>query len=131
MAQFTKEVCRLLGIDQNISFTFHPQTDGQFEQTNQWVEQYLQIYGNFQQNNWVDWLPMAQFVYNSWLSHTTGFTPFQLLMGFTPKLEATSQKDSPFPSIKQWKINLEQRHDCVQEAIQKAQRMMILQGERK
>ena len=30
-AQFTKEVCGLLGIDQNISSTFHPQTDGQFE----------------------------------------------------------------------------------------------------
>jgi len=72
---------------------------------------------------------MAQFVHNSWPSHTTGFTPFQLLMGFTPKLEVTSKKGSPFPSIEQQRINLEQMRDRTQEAIQKAQRMVILQGE--
>ena len=74
---------------------------------------------------------MAQFVHNSWPSHTTGFTLFQLLMGFMPKLEVTSKGSSPFPSIKQWRINLEWMRDRAQEAIRKAQRMVILQGEKK
>jgi hypothetical protein len=44
---FTMELCRLLDITQNISTAYHPQMDGQSERTNQWLEQYLQIYGNF------------------------------------------------------------------------------------
>ena len=38
---FPKELCRMLGIKQNISSAYHPQTDGQSERTNQWLEQYL------------------------------------------------------------------------------------------
>jgi hypothetical protein len=40
-AQFTRQMCTLLGITQNISTAYHSQTDGQSERTNQWVEQYL------------------------------------------------------------------------------------------
>ncbi len=40
-ATFTKELCHLLDIEQNISSAYHPQTDGQSERTNQWLEQYL------------------------------------------------------------------------------------------
>ena len=36
-----KELCQLLGITQNISTAYHTQTDGQSEQSNQWLEQYL------------------------------------------------------------------------------------------
>jgi len=35
MARFTKELCWILQIQQNISSAYHPQTDGQSEQTNQ------------------------------------------------------------------------------------------------
>jgi hypothetical protein len=41
-----------LDIEQNISTAYHPQTDGQSERTNQWLEQYLRVYCNFQQDNW-------------------------------------------------------------------------------
>ena len=50
-AQFMRQMCALLGITQNISTAYHPQTDGQSECANQWVEQYLRIYGNSQQDN--------------------------------------------------------------------------------
>ena len=38
---FSRELCRTLGISQNISTAYHPQTDGQSECTNQHLEQYL------------------------------------------------------------------------------------------
>ena len=65
MANFAQELCCLLGIKQNLSTAYHSQTDRQSEHTNQWLEQYLQIYGNHQQDDWASWLPMVQFVHNS------------------------------------------------------------------
>jgi hypothetical protein len=38
---FTTDLCKLLGICQNISTAYHPQTDGQSERTNQSLETYL------------------------------------------------------------------------------------------
>jgi transposase InsO family protein len=40
-SHFAKELTKGLGINQNLSTTFHPQTDGLSERTNQWIEQYL------------------------------------------------------------------------------------------
>ena len=51
VSRFMKEICRLLGITQNISTAYHPHTDGQSERTNQWVEQYLRFWVNHQQDN--------------------------------------------------------------------------------
>src|SRR5579863_4137058 len=40
-AQTTQELWRKLGIQQKLSTAFHPQTDGESEQVNQEIEQYL------------------------------------------------------------------------------------------
>ncbi len=40
-AKLIKEWCNTLGIEQNISTAYHPQTNGQSERANLWVEQYL------------------------------------------------------------------------------------------
>ena len=53
--QFTskvfREVCKLLKVQQKAASTYHPQTDGQSEKTNQHVETALRIFGNFQQDD--------------------------------------------------------------------------------
>ena len=82
-----KEICRLLGITQNISTAYHPHTDGQLERTNQWIEQYLRFWVNHQQDNWHYYLPLAEFAHNSWPNETTKQTPFEALMGYTPRAE--------------------------------------------
>jgi hypothetical protein len=67
--QFTskvfREICNLLKIRQNVVSTYHLQTDGQSEKTNQHVEMALQIFSNFQQDNWSNWLPIIQYQLNS------------------------------------------------------------------
>jgi Integrase zinc binding domain len=95
-ANLAKELCCLLDIRQNISTTYHLQTDGQSERLNQWLEQYAHIYTNYQQTDWAAWLPLTQYVHNSWTSSMMKQTPFDLLMGYTPRLHmSTSQSHLP------------------------------------
>jgi hypothetical protein len=82
---FIKELCNVLKIKQNLSSAYHLQTDGLAECTNQWVEQYLQIFGNALQNDWSEHLPMAQFVHNAWLHEVTKQSPFKLLIRANPQ----------------------------------------------
>ena len=70
-SKFTRELCKILGIAQNISTAYHPCTDGQSERTNQWLEQYLRFWVNEQQDNWVAYLPLAEFTHNNWPNETT------------------------------------------------------------
>jgi hypothetical protein len=60
-----QEACRQLKVKQNLSMAYHPQTDGQSEQTNQTLEAMLQLYCNHQQDNWARWLPILQYILNS------------------------------------------------------------------
>ena len=59
-SQLFKEVCKQLGVQQNMSLAYHPETDRQSERTNQTVEVALRIFGNFWQDDWSDWLLLVQ-----------------------------------------------------------------------
>jgi len=61
---------------------YHPEGDGQTEHTNQTLEQYLRVYCNYQQDNWAELLPLAEFAYNNALSATTGVSPFFANKGY-------------------------------------------------
>ena len=52
-------------LDMKIHFTsgYHPEGDGQTERLNQTLEQYLRIFCNYQQDNWSEILPLAEFTY--------------------------------------------------------------------
>ena len=59
-----KEIYKLIGIEGNYMTAYHPQTNGQMEHMNQEIEHYLQLYINYKQNDWHEWLPICKFVYN-------------------------------------------------------------------
>jgi hypothetical protein len=60
----------------NLSTAYHPQTDGQTERLNQILEQYLCCTVNYQQDDWTDLLPLAEFPYKNTLHSSTNQTPF-------------------------------------------------------
>ena len=64
-AGLMRELNRILGIESKLSTAFHPQTDGQTERVNQELEQYLRMFINHRQEQWPDWLEMAEFAYNN------------------------------------------------------------------
>jgi hypothetical protein len=53
------------------------------------MEQYLRSYINYRQDDWVKWLPLAEFAYNNSVHSSTGVTPFFALMGLHPCTEDT------------------------------------------
>jgi hypothetical protein len=81
ISQFMKELHSLLRIEGNPSTAYHPQTDVQTERINQEVEKFLRMFMNFQQDDWVNWLPLAEFTYNNAVHEATGQTPFFLNKG--------------------------------------------------
>src|SRR5580692_3801331 len=83
-SNFAKALTKKLGITQNISTAFHPQTDGLTEWKNQWVEQYLRLYTSARQDDWEQWLPLATFVHNRWPNATTKQSPHEVLLGYQP-----------------------------------------------
>ncbi|KAF4415710.1 Transposon Ty3-I Gag-Pol polyprotein [Colletotrichum fructicola] len=83
-SNFWKSIMSHLGIKQSMSTAFHPQTDGQTERINQILETYLRAYVNYNQDNWVVLLPIAQFAYNSAVGESTKESPFYLNYGFEP-----------------------------------------------
>ena len=74
-AEFWGTICRRLKNDWCLSTTFHPKTDSQTERVNGIMEQYLQSYVNYQQDDWCQWLPMAEFMENNHASGTTRTSP--------------------------------------------------------
>ena len=56
-----KELCTQLGIQQNLSTAYHDQTNGQVECSHQEMETFLQHYVNHLQDDWEDWLAIAEY----------------------------------------------------------------------
>ena len=83
-AEFWKWLCKLLQIDHRLSTAYHPQTDGQTERINGLIEQHLRSYVNFSQNDWVRFLPSAEFAINSHNSSVTGISPFFAVYSLHP-----------------------------------------------
>jgi len=61
----TKKLNKMLGIETKLSMAYHSQINGQTKRTNQELEQYLRMYVNHRQNNWSEWLVMAEFTFNN------------------------------------------------------------------
>ena len=85
-SEFVSHFFRSLGkaLDMKLHFTsrYHPKGDSQTECVNQTLEQYLQIFTNYQQDNWSSLLPLAEFSYNNAPNATTGVSPFFANKGY-------------------------------------------------
>ena len=94
------EVMRLLDVSQDMSTAYHPQTDGQTERVNQVLEQYSRMCCSWDQKNWIELLPYAEFCYNNTVHSSTKMTPFYTAFGYhsgnnDPAVEVVSDVPAP------------------------------------
>jgi hypothetical protein len=122
-SQFWSSLSQMLGLKQRLSTAFHPQTDGQTERMNQIIEQYLRIYCNYQQDNWYDFLSLAEFSYNNCFQSSLGCSPFFANYGYHPRfnISVTTKTTLDVPAAKQLAEQLAKHHDALAESLKAAQ----------
>jgi hypothetical protein len=71
------------GINTNLNFSmsYHPQTDGQTERTNQIIEDMLRMYVRKKPNQWEDYLHLVEFGYSNGYQTSAKLSPFKILYG--------------------------------------------------
>jgi len=80
-AEMMKELNNLLEIQTKLSTAYYPQMDGQTERINQKLEQDLRVFIDHRQEQWPDWLGMAEFAYNNKIHAATKTLPFKVNYG--------------------------------------------------
>src|SRR5258705_894523 len=60
VSNFSHELAALLGVKLTPSTSYHLQTDGQTERMNQEIEAYLRVFMSHRQDNWANWLLLAE-----------------------------------------------------------------------
>ncbi|SJL16681.1 uncharacterized protein ARMOST_20210 [Armillaria ostoyae] len=129
VSKFMTELYRMLDIKQNASTAFHPQTDGQTERVNQEIEKYLRIFVNFQQDDWADWLPLAEFAHNNRVHSATEKSPFMILYGRNPHTMPNSPRPtgSKVPAATDFSQKMTKIHQETEAALEKAAERMKTQ----
>ncbi|CCO32317.1 hypothetical protein RSOLAG1IB_10976 [Rhizoctonia solani AG-1 IB] len=82
--KFLRGLYKRLGINPHFSSAYHPESNGQTERVNQFIEHFLCSYVKLDQTDWLHWLPLAEFAYNNAKHSATQKSPFQLLFGRNP-----------------------------------------------
>ena len=100
---------------------YHPEGVGQTECTNQTLEQYLRVYCNYQQDNWADFLPLAEFAYNNTLNATTGVSPFFANKGYHPNITIYPECNLASAQAQQFAVDLEELQTSLKLEIANAQ----------
>lgn len=83
-SNFWTELFRLAGVKLHLSSAFHPQSDGQTEVVNRIITMYLRCLVGDRPRHWVQWLPWAEYCYNSSFQTTLKETPFRVVYGRDP-----------------------------------------------
>ena len=80
-SKFWQSLFQAVGTQLSISLAYHPETDGQTERLNQVIEDMLRAYCNQEPRQWVNFLPLVEFAYNSSFHRSLGMSPFKAMYG--------------------------------------------------
>lgn len=86
VSDFWQALMAILKVRLGIASAYHPQTDGQTEKVNHVIGTYLRAFSRQNPDEWDDLLPLGEFAYNSSVHISTGKSPFELDLGYIPRL---------------------------------------------
>ena len=85
-SKFWRALFQQLGITIKLSAAHHSKTDGQIERANHELVSYLWSHVNYLQDDWAQWLPLAEFAANNAVSESSRMTLFFANKGFNLSL---------------------------------------------
>src|SRR5258706_12999115 len=121
ISHFFQSLSKLLWMELHFTSGYHPEGDGQMECLNQVLEQYLQAYTNYQQDDWSSLLPLAEFTYNNATNETTGVSPFLANKGYHPSLMMELNVQVSSTGAQCFISDLDDLHSELKQSIVKAQ----------
>ena len=121
----------MLGIESKMSTVFHPQTDGQTERVNQELEQYLRMFIDYQQEQWPDWLGMAEFAYNNKVHSSTKTSPFKANYGQDSRMGFEVRRKGKYKGAEKFVTKIKEIQEEAKAALGKAQEEMKKYVDRK
>src|SRR5579859_7431236 len=91
------------------------------EHINQTLEQYLRVYCDYQQDDWCDLLPVAEFIYNNMQNASTLVSLFLANYGHHPYSTIPLVKDSVNPHAEGFASHLQDIHQELQTNLKSVQ----------
>lgn len=83
---FWKELFKLANTTLCMSSAYHLQFNGQTERVNQCLETYLRCFIHSCPRQWLKWISLAEFWYNTSQHSLLGCSPFEVLYGHSPSV---------------------------------------------
>jgi len=111
VSQFLRRLMGLLGVELHAGTAYHPQSDGQTERVNQFLEAYLRNFISYHQDDWYDWLPHAEFCYNNLVNDSTQQTPFFANYAYHPTFLITADNTSTVPAAENLAAVIQSLHE--------------------
>jgi len=118
--ELTKELNKILGIETRLSTAFYPQTDGQMEQMNQELEQYLRFFMEYRQRDWPEWLVIAEFAVNNKVHLATRVSPFIANYGRELQMGADIKRKGKVEKATEFVERMRRVHEEAEAALRKA-----------
>ena len=128
---FWQELFKATDTTLSMSSSYHPQTDGQTERLNQCLETYLRCFIHSCTSKWSQWLPLAEFWYNTSYHSALGKTPFMVLYGQEPRqLGIRTVTSTPASDVDEWLSQRNLMTQLIQQQLQRAQQRMKHQADK-
>ena len=121
-----QEINKALSISTKLSTSFHSQMDGQTEIVNKEVQKFLQIYCFEKQDQWANWLAIAQFSINSKKHASTKVAPFKAMWSYIPHMGIKPLPVNKAPAAKDFTTEMEGMLENVRKNLEKAKEWMKL-----
>nr|ADB85304.1 putative retrotransposon protein [Phyllostachys edulis] len=108
-----QEIFKMLKVTLRLSTAYHPQTDRQTERVNQCLEAYLRSMTFQEPREWMNWLTLAEWWYNTTYHTSLKVTPFQALYGYPPP--QVGELSIPCNVSEEARITVEQKEQMLEQ----------------
>jgi len=122
--ELMKKLNWMLGIETRLSTVVYPQMDGQTEQMNQELEQYLRFFVEHWQKDWPEWLASAEFAVNNKAHTVTKVLPFMVNYGRELRMGGDIRKKRKVESAMEFAKRMKKVHEEAGAALKKTQEEM-------